>query len=110
MSICFDDGLKGRRKPQLQYTCFEYISVSNDKDISLWHFRLGHPSFRYLKFLFPKLFINEDSSTFQCEVCELTKHHHSSFPSQPYKPSTSFPIIHSDVWGPNRMRTLSHKC
>ena len=38
----------------------------------LLHRKLGHPSFWYLKHLFPSLFPNNDS--FCCEVCQLAKH------------------------------------
>lgn len=75
----------------------------------LWHLRLGHPSFRYLKHLFPKLFHNKNFSLLKCEACEFAKHHRSQFPIQPYKPSKPFSLIHSDVWGPNRTSTLSLK-
>lgn len=74
-----------------------------------WHLRLRHPSFRYLKHLFPKIFHNKNFSSFKCEACEFAKHHCSQFSIQPYKQSKSFSIIHSDVWGPNRTSTLSLK-
>jgi len=77
--------------------------------MTTWHLRLGHPSFRYLKHLFPKLFHNKNFSLLKCEACEFAKHHRSQFPIQPYKPSKPFSIIHSDVWGPNRTSTLSLK-
>jgi hypothetical protein len=63
----------------------------------LWHLRLGHPSFKYLSSLFPKLFIERDISSLQCEVSEFAKHHRSSFPIQYYKPSKLFSMIHNDV-------------
>jgi hypothetical protein len=92
-------------------SCFESFLVlnNNDDDVMLWHSRLGHPSFPYLKHLFPKLFRNKDLSLLKCEACEFAKHHRSHFPLQPYKPSKPFSVIHSDVWGPNRTSTLSHK-
>ena len=75
----------------------------------LWHFRLRHPNFQYLKHLFPKLFINKDPSSFRCEICELAKHHCAFFPSQPDKTSKPFAIIHSDVWGPSSVSTFLGK-
>jgi len=71
----------------------------------LWHCRLGHPSFLYLKHLFPNLFRNKLLSSFQCDICQLAKHHRASFPIQPYKASKPFILIHSDVWGPSRTLT-----
>ena len=75
----------------------------------LWHFRLGHPNFHYLKYLIPSLFKNKDQSLFQCEICELSKNHCASFPLQPYKPIKQFSIIHNDVWGPSRVNTIIGK-
>jgi len=63
----------------------------------LWHLRLGHPSFKYLKALFPIFFEGKDISSFQCEVCEFAKHHRNSFPIQAYKPSKPFSIILDDL-------------
>ena len=64
----------------VQRAFFGSISSSSDQDILLWHFQLGHPSFFYLKQLFPNLFINKDPSSLQCEICALAKHHRSSYP------------------------------
>ena len=83
------------------------VSLSCESDIMLWHYRLGHPSFPYLKNLFPALFKNKDPSLFKCEICQLAKHHRVSYPSQPYKNSKPFYVIHSDIWGPSRVQNLS---
>uniref|UniRef100_A0A1S8ADA3 Uncharacterized protein n=1 Tax=Citrus limon TaxID=2708 RepID=A0A1S8ADA3_CITLI len=90
-------------------TCFNSISVVNDSKIMLWHYRLGHPNFQYLKLLLPKLFMNKNPSVFRCESCELAKHHRAIFQSQPYKKSKPFTMIHSNVWGPSRVPTFSGK-
>ena len=90
-------------------TCFNFISVYNHRDVMLWHLRLGYPSFHNLKILLPSLFINKNPSLFECEICELAKHHHISFPMQPYKPSEPFSLIHSDTWGPSQISTFSGK-
>ena len=39
-----------------------------------------HPPFFFLKKMFPPLFENLNVSAFHCEVCELAKHHQTSFP------------------------------
>ena len=74
--------------------------------ILLWHQCLGHASFGYLKRLFPNLFGNLDISIFKCEVCELTKIHHGSFPLSFNKSPTPFMVIHYDIWGPSKVPTL----
>ena len=41
-------------------SCFHsIIKTNNDSDVMLWHYRLGHPNFLYLKRMFPSLFINK---------------------------------------------------
>ena len=68
--------------------------------VMLWHRRLGHPSFSYLKHLFPELFKGIDCSKFHCEACHLAKDHRVSFPLKPYFASKLFYLFHSDVWSP----------
>ena len=48
-------------------------------EIWLWHRRLGHVSFGYLKKLFPSLFLKFDVCNFKCDVCELSKNHRTTF-------------------------------
>lgn len=78
----------------------------NKSEIWLWHRRMGHASFGYMKKLFPNLFTNLDVSSFKCEVCELAKIHRASFPLILNKSPIPFMIIHSDVWGPSKFATL----
>lgn len=97
----FEDGYDLSR--QSQRACLNSISILSENEIMLWHFRLGHPSFYYMRHLFPKLFMNKNPSSFQCEICEIAKRHRTSFPAQPYKATEPFTMIHSDVCGPSRM-------
>lgn len=102
-----EDGANSRNL--VQNTCFESVSVSIDREIMLWHYRLGHPSFQYLKFTFPNLFKNKIPSSFKCEICALVKPHRTFYPPRPYKPYVPFSLIHSDVWGPSRISSISGK-
>ena len=86
-----------------------YRSEEEEKkfEIWLWHRRLGHASFGYLKKLFPSLFGMSDISSFRCDICELAKSHHTSFPLILNKSSLPFMVKHSDLWGPSKVPTLS---
>ena len=101
----FEEGSKLKRP--VQSTCYGSVSFIANKEIMLWHCRLGHSNFHYLKHLLPDLFKNKNPSSLQCEFCELAKHHRSSFSLQPYKPTKPFVLIHTDVWGPSRIVTPS---
>lgn len=101
----FEEGISNN-KQALTVGC-EFLSLSREQQIMLWHSRLGHPNFQYLKQLFPTLFRNKD--VFQCDVCQIAKHQRSNFPSQPYKSSKPFALIHSDLWGPSRVPNVSGK-
>ncbi|CAL9009279.1 unnamed protein product [Prunus brigantina] len=75
--------------------------------IWLWHRRLGHASFGYLKKLFPSWFSKLSDFNFKCDVCELAKSHRVSFPLSMNKSTVPFAIVHSDVWGPAPISTPS---
>jgi hypothetical protein len=63
-----------------------------------WHCRLRHPSFLNLQKLVPSL---SDFSSFNCETCELNKHHRTTFKLRNDEPCLHpFELVHSDVWGP----------
>ena len=93
---------------QLRIANCDSASTFKDSEILLWHFRMGHPNFQYMKHLFPSLFLNKNSFDSQCEICELAKHHWTSFPKSKYKPTKPFTLIHSDVWGPYRIPDRNH--
>ncbi|KAI5334453.1 hypothetical protein L3X38_024586 [Prunus dulcis] len=80
-------------------------SEEKREKIWLWHKRLGHASFGYLKKLFPSLFSSLDVSSFQCDTCELAQSYHVPFLLSSNKSLVSFSLIHSDVWGPVKIAT-----
>ena len=84
-------------------------SISAHEKIMLWHLRLGHPSFPYLKRLFPKLFQYLDCYSLHCDSCYLSKSHRATYLTKPYRASKPFYLIHSDVWGPSRITTRTGK-
>ncbi|KAL0556854.1 hypothetical protein IC582_005371 [Cucumis melo] len=58
----------------------------------------------YAIFISPP-FSKLDVSSLSCDVCIRAKQHRVSFPSQPYKPTQPFTLIHSDIWGPSKVTT-----
>ena len=80
---------------------------SKPQQIWLWHRRLGHPSFGYLRHLFPNLFSNVETSEFNCDTCILAKSHRATYPLSMNKSDTPFSLIHSDVWGPSPVSIVS---
>ncbi|WJX11696.1 Beta-galactosidase 8 [Trifolium repens] len=77
------------------------------KQILLWHRRLGHPLFNYLKHLLPNLFSGLLVSELKCDICILAKSHRVPYLSSSNKSDTPFSLIHSDVWGPSPISTVS---
>ena len=75
-------------------------NIEKERELWLIHERLGHPSFVFLKTLYPKLCINLDPSKFQCKVCEFSKNHRISYPLGNKRSEIPFSLIHTDVWGP----------
>ena len=81
-----------------------------ERQIWLWHNRLGYPSFRYLRCLFPDLFTKFNESDFKCESCIQAKSHWVPYSISLNKCDTSFLIVHSDVWGPAPITISSSVC
>ena len=78
-----------------------------ENEAMLWHFRLGHPSFTYLEKLLPALFQNKGSKDLRCDVCQLAKHTRSSYPRIGYRPTTPLSVVHSDIWGPMKVKNIN---
>ena len=82
-------------------------SLHHRRQVMLLYYRLGHPSFSYMRRLFPNLISNNDSV--KCEVSLLAKHTRVSLPIQHYRPSRPYSLIHSDLWGSSRVNSVSNK-
>ena len=99
----------GIRKGKLYYLEEERPAEAynmNGSSLSwLWHRRLGHLSFDYLKKLKPELLSNNKQFDSNCDVCELAKSHRVSYSPSGNKTSIPLMKIHSDVWGPARIAT-----
>lgn len=81
------------------------IRQANKSVAWMWHRRLGHLSFTYLRMLKPNLFLNVMENEFKCEVCELAKSKRISYIPSNSKTNVPFMVIHSDVWGPAKVPT-----
>jgi hypothetical protein len=81
--------------------------MSNETKIWLYHRRLGHPSFKVLKLMFPSLFKGFDLEFFHCNDCELAKHKRTSFPLSNARRLKPFSLVHSDIWGPSTVQNIS---
>jgi len=70
---------------------------------SLLHAQLGHPSLAKLQQLVPAL---SKLSHLVCESCQLGKYSRTSFPrSVTNDVSSPFALVHSDIWGPNSVKS-----
>jgi transposase InsO family protein len=79
----------------------------HEKEIYLLHHRLGHVSFRSLNKLYPDVFKGVDRKKLVCDACELGKHTRTTYPSIGLRSCEPFMLIHSDVWGPYSITSLS---
>ena len=101
------DGLFFLKEEKITQALLAKKILGKKDEIMRWHCRSGHPNFKYLKLLFPSLFENKRMSDFHCEVCEFAKYHRVSYPLKDYTLTSPFTLIHSDVWGPSRIQTVS---
>ena len=83
------------------------LLTSTRSNIWLQHFRLGHPHFLLLKFMFPNVFKGVDITDFHCDVCELSKHHRVPYVISNKLSLSPFSLVHFDVWGPSRVPNCS---
>lgn len=76
-------------------------------DATLWHSRLGHPSYVKLDTLKSVLgFQKSNKDTSHCDICQLSKQKHLTFPSKNNICNTPFELVHIDTWGPFSVPTL----
>jgi len=108
-SICLQDRSSGRIigtgcESHGNYYLRTTAHVATVMDFSsLLHAQFGHPSLAKMQQLVPNL---SKLSSLSCESCLLGKHSHSSFPtSVSQRASAPFILVHSDIWGPSRVKS-----
>jgi hypothetical protein len=89
---------------------FHVRSDGREQQIQLWHRRLGHPNFSYLKHVFPELFSDMVVSELKCPTCIVAKSHRTSYLPSLNKSIALFALVHSDVWGPSPISIVSGIC
>jgi GAG-pre-integrase domain/Integrase core domain len=96
------DGLYYLDEVKIGRTHISSTKPSNSREkIMLWHKRLGHLSFGYLKKLSPHLFDGLENEQFVCETCIKAKSHRTSYFESDKRSLIPFNLIHTYVWGPS---------
>src|SRR4051812_37980807 len=87
----------------------QFPAISLSATFELWHRCLGHPSEARLCTLFNSGALGKFSfsSSNKCEACHLAKKTSVSFSTSNHASSECFELIHSDVWGPSRVSSIS---
>ena len=80
---------------------------AQEREIYLLHYRLGHVPFGNLNKLYPDVFKGVDIKKLVCDACELGKHTRTTYPSIGLRSCEPFMLIHSDVWGPCSVTSVS---
>ncbi|XP_074318154.1 uncharacterized protein LOC141654946 [Silene latifolia] len=86
---------------------FSFSAATVLDDVALLHARLGHSSLSTLKHVIPGSILNKTNSSLHCDTCLLAKHHKMPFPISQTVTSAVFDLVHIDLWGPYRVKTLT---
>jgi transposase InsO family protein len=81
---------------------------SSPPPLALWHSRLGHASASRVQLLASKgLLGSVSNNSFDCISCQLGKQPALPFNNSESHATVSFDLIHSDVWGPSPVASMS---
>jgi hypothetical protein len=98
---------------ELSFLCLPTTSISaaaslSSPSLALWHSRLGHASASRIQVLVSKgLLGSVSSNSFDCISCQLGKQPALPFNNSDSHATASFDLIHSDVWGPSPVASMS---
>ncbi|KAL8090596.1 hypothetical protein AgCh_039879 [Apium graveolens] len=86
--------------------CNAAISKSVE-EAKLWHLRMGHLPFTQLKILMPSLSVKDCLDSTVCQICPAARQTRKPFPVSHVKSNKAFQLLHIDVWGPYRTKSLT---
>jgi transposase InsO family protein len=93
---------------RLPTTSISAAASSSSPSLALWHSRLGHASASRVQLLASKgLLGSVSSNSFDCISCQLGKQPALPFNNSESHATASFDLIHSDVWGPSPVASMS---
>jgi len=76
----------------------------------IWHFQLGHVSYKSLDVIKNKFPFVKYNKSFICDICHFAKKKKLPFSLSSSKSKKCFDLIHVDVWGPYSFTSiLGHK-
>jgi hypothetical protein len=81
--------------------------MSPCQELLLLHRRLGHPSFAAMSHSYSSLFNACSRESLICDACKFAKHTRVPYLSLGLRSNKPFDIIHSDVWGPCEVYSIS---
>jgi len=81
--------------------------MSPCQELLLLHRRLGHLSFAAMSCSYPSLFNACPRESLICDACEFARHTRVPYPSLGLRCNKPFDVIHSDVWGPCEVYSIS---
>ncbi|KAK2982173.1 hypothetical protein RJ640_029076 [Escallonia rubra] len=83
------------------------LTARNTISANMWHLRLAHLSVNRIS-LIPDLSVSFDcKKTSFCDVCYKAKQTSLSFPLSMNKTQHVFDLIHCDIWGPYKTKSIS---
>lgn len=85
---------------ELKKACLTQALSSTSASNTLWHQRLGHPSFVIVHCTFsPSISLNKDHVSNVCSTCQQGKIINPPFSSTLNEITSLFELIHTNIWG-----------
>jgi len=88
----------------LQQTTTERVQANKVITYNTWHWRFGHPSSQALSYIFSNIRSRNKSDL--CDVCLRAKQTRMPFSISENKANNCFDLVHCDIWGPYRIKSL----
>jgi len=88
----------------LQQTTTERVQANKVITYNTWHWRFGHPSSQALSYIFSNIRSRNKSDL--CDVCLRAKQTRTTFSISENKANNCFDLVHCDIWGPYRIKSL----
>ena len=77
------------------------------QESKLWHVRMGHMPFQQLHLVTPVSSVKECLDTNICQVCPAAKQTRQPFPVSNIKTTAAFQLLHIDIWGPYKTKSIT---